>query len=107
MTGQILTAYRVADGDVVFFSTDQRWSACLSEGLLAEDDAGLAFLKEQLRLAAAGTEVTDPYLFKAERIDAVLRPVHIRERIRSLGPTVRADLGKQSSSPGCALSATP
>lgn len=107
MTGQILTAYRVADGDVVFFSTDEQWSACLSDAHLAEDETALALLKEQLRLAAAGTKVTDPYLFKAERVDGVLRPLHIRERIRSLGPTVRADLGKQSASPGGALSATP
>jgi hypothetical protein len=35
-------------------------------------------------------------LFDAERVDGKIRALHMRERIRTLGPTVRLDLGKQA-----------
>jgi len=40
--------------------------------------------------------VTGPYLFDATRVEGKIRADHIRERIRTLGPTVRVDLGKQA-----------
>ncbi len=105
MSGKILTANRVNDGDVVFFTSDHQWSLRISDALFAEDEAVLELLEDQLRLAETGTEVTDAYVFDAEKFDGVLRPRHIRERIRTLGPTVRADLGKQSNGTGGAFSA--
>ncbi len=44
--------------------------------------------------------VTGSYLFAAERRDGRVRASHIRERIRTLGPTVREDLGKQAEGTG-------
>jgi hypothetical protein len=35
-------------------------------------------------------------LFDAERVGGKIRALHMRERIRTLGPTVRLDLGKQA-----------
>lgn len=105
MTCKVLTANRVSDGDVVFFTSDDGWSLKISDAFCARDETALEVLEEQVRLSEAGTEVTDAYLFDADVIDGVLRPRHIRERIRTLGPTVRADLGKQSSGTGGAFSA--
>ena len=105
MVCKVLTANRVSDGDVVFFTSDDGWSLRISDAFRAQDDAALKRLEEQVLLSEAGTEVTDVYLFDAEVIDGVVRPRHIRERIRTLGPTVRVDLGKQSSGTGGAFSA--
>jgi len=44
--------------------------------------------------------VTGTYLFDAERRDGHVFASHIKERIRSLGPTVRVDLGKQAEGKG-------
>ena len=49
------------------------------------------------------TLVTGTYLFDAERGDGHIRALHIRERIRTLGPTVRLDLGKQAEGMGGAF----
>ena len=105
MTGQVLTANRVSDGDVVFFGSDHQWSLKISEALFAQDEAAQQVLEEQLQMAESGTDVTDAYVFDAELVEGALRPKHIRERIRTLGPTVRADLGKQSSGVGGVFSA--
>lgn len=105
MTGKILTANRVSDGDVVFFGRDHQWSLKISEALYAQGESDLQLLEEQLALAESGTDVTDAYVFDAELVEGALRPKHIRERIRTLGPTVRADLGKQSSGVGGSFSA--
>ncbi len=48
------------------------------------------------KLDVKATLVTGTYLFDAERVDGKIRAVHMRERIRTLGPTVRLDLGKQA-----------
>jgi hypothetical protein len=40
--------------------------------------------------------VTGAYLFDATRVDGKIKASHIRERIRTLGPSVRLDLGKQA-----------
>ena len=105
MTGKVLTGNRVSDGDVVFFTRDYQWSLQISEALFAQDETALQLLEQQLRVAESGTDVTDAYVFDAELVDGALRPKHIRERIRTLGPTVRSDLGKQSSGVGGVFSA--
>lgn len=98
-TGRILTANRVIDGLVVFFSAEHNWVVDISGALVAEDPQALEWLEEHLVSSNAGTEVTDAYLFDAERVAGVIRPIHIRERIRTLGPSVRTDLGKQAADP--------
>lgn len=100
MTGKVLTANRLADGEVVFFAAGHSWSMEISHALVADAEPSLGLLNEQLQLSETGTEVTDAYLFDVETIAGEIRPVHIRERIRTLGPTVRRDLGKQASGLG-------
>jgi len=100
MADKVLTANRVDDGQVVFFASDHSWTLDISHALIAESDPTRELLEQQLRLSDAGTEVTDIYLFDIERVAGAIRPVHIRERIRTLGPTVRGDLGKQANGQG-------
>ena len=39
----------------------------------------------------------EKYFFDAERINGRIRANHFRERVRTLGPSVRPDLGKQAN----------
>ncbi len=105
MTGKILTANRVDDGLVVFLNGRGEWAEALSEAWLGEHDSTIAEFEDIASAAGAGTEVTDVYLFDAERDGDEFVPAHIRERIRALGPTVRMDLGKQAEGIGGAFNA--
>ena len=106
MASKILTGNRLRDGEVVFANPDGGWSEDISAARIAGDDAAIAELERLLDEADRGTEVTDLYLFDAEVVDGTVRPVHIRERIRAIGPTVRGDLGKQAGGRAGAFTAT-
>ena len=96
MAAKVLTGNRLRDGEVVFLDAAGAWSTDIRAARLAQDSGAVEELEKQLADADRGTEVTDLYLFDAETVDGAIRPVHIRERIRALGPTVRDDLGKQA-----------
>lgn len=93
---QILTANRLRDGEVVYWSGRQ-WVTALSEAQVFQDDPAA---KAALKAADASVQdrtVVNPYLFDVRREAGALRPVKEREIIRAAGPTVRLDLGKQST----------
>ncbi len=103
--GQAMTANRLRDGEVVFLTRAGTWSKKIDESALALEKAAAAGLVAQGAKAVAETHITGPYLFDAERKDGHVRALHIRERIRTLGPTVRMDLGKQSEGTAGAFAA--
>lgn len=99
---QIVIANRLTDGRVVFLAAASgrgraEWKLRLAEASVARDEARAAELLA-LGLASANEahQVIDPYLIEVEQSAEGLRPTVYRERIRCLGPSVRADLGKQS-----------
>jgi hypothetical protein len=105
MTAKTLTANRVGDGLVVFLTRAGTWSPAVDDAAVAaEPEAAKAF---EARGRAAETEnyVTGAYLIDVEQLDGRVRPLHLRERIRCLGPTVRSDLGKQAEGLGGAFGA--
>lgn len=104
-TGQVLTANRLRDGEVVFLTRSGEWSLAIDQAAIALEPEAAKALEEQGKRAVAANVVTSPYLFDAERRDGRVRALHIRERIRTLGPTVRADLGKQADGTGGAFAA--
>lgn len=106
MTAKALTGNRLDDGLVVFLTPEHTWSLDIAQAWIAEEEPEIEALQQQLQLAESGTAVTDVYLFDVERVGGKARPAHIRERIRTLGPTVRADLGKQADGNGGAFGAT-
>jgi len=95
-----LTANELRSGLVVFLDPDGRWTPDLNEADLAGEADRASGLEQAGKAAVAERIVVDPYLIEVERTGAGLRPAHIRERIRTLGPTVRADLGKQADGIG-------
>jgi Protein of unknown function (DUF2849) len=94
--GQVMTANRLRDGEVVFLTRSGEWNERIDEAVLALEPQAQKALEARADEAVKTTLVTGPYFFDAERRDGRIRAVHMRERIRTLGPTVRRDLGKQA-----------
>ena len=97
-TAQILavTANRLIDGEVVYFTPSGQWSAHFGAVAVARGkEEGDAMLARALP-AVAARQVVGPYLFEVREADGGAHPVSVREAIRMSGPSVRLDLGKQS-----------
>ncbi len=94
--GQVMTANRLRDGDVVFLNRAGKWELAIDQAVLAQEPQAVAALAARAKEDELSTLVTGSYLFDAERRDGKIRASHIRERIRAQGPTVRIDLGKQA-----------
>ncbi len=94
--GQVMTANRLRDGDVVFLTRSGAWSEKIDDAVLAQEPQALAALETRAADDVKRNVVTGQYLFEATRIGGKIRADHIRERIRTLGPSVRTDLGKQA-----------
>lgn len=94
--GQLVTANRLRDGIVVFLTRSGTWSEKIDEAALALEPQAAAALEARAKDDEKATLVTGSYLIDAERRDGRIRAAHIRERMRTLGPTVRLDLGKQA-----------
>ncbi|HWD48580.1 MAG TPA: DUF2849 domain-containing protein [Rhizomicrobium sp.] len=92
---QVLTANRLRDGDVVYWRNGAWVEAFTDAEVFAEKFAA------DTALAAAQKFVTDrivvnPYLFGVRVDGGQVRAIEEREIIRSEGPSVRRDLGKQA-----------
>jgi hypothetical protein len=92
---QVLTANRLRDGDVVYWRNGA-WVEAFTDAELFAEKSGA-----DTALAAAQKFVTDrivvnPYLFGVRVDDGEVRAIEEREIIRSEGPSVRRDLGKQA-----------
>ena len=97
---QVLTANRLSDGTPVFLTRYGRWSERIG-GARVVRDAGARDRLEQIGAAAvAANIVVEPYLVDVEKPDGRPVPVRYRERLRTRGPSVRPDLGKQAASVG-------
>jgi hypothetical protein len=103
--GQVMTANRLRDGDVVFLTRSGEWSLAIDNAVLAQEPQAAAALEARAKADEKATLVTGSYFFDAERVDGKIKASHIRERIRTLGPTVRADLGKQAEGTAGAFAA--
>jgi hypothetical protein len=94
--GQVMTANRLSDGEAVFLTRSGVWDEKIDQAVLVQEPQAVAALEARAAADSAANHITGQYLFDAERVDGKIRASHIRERIRTLGPTVRFDLGKQS-----------
>ena len=94
--GQVMTANRLRDGEVVFLTRSGQWSEKIDDAVLALEPLAVAALEARALEDVQANVVTGQYLFEATRVDGQIRADHIRERIRTLGPSVRLDLGKQA-----------
>jgi hypothetical protein len=85
---KLLTGNVTLTGDVVWWDGNG-WNRRLDLAVALEAEAGAALLAQWV----AAETINDLALVDAEiGPDGRPRPVHIRERIRGYGPTVRPDL---------------
>ena len=93
---QVVIANRLRDGIVVFLGTDQKWVESLQDCPPAVSTADVEELVRLGQEAAGRQEVVDPNLIEVEERSGQLQALKMREAIRTAGPTVRSDLGKQA-----------
>jgi Protein of unknown function (DUF2849) len=103
--GQVMTANRLADGDAVFLTRAGIWSEKIDDAALVQEPQATAALEARALESVKANHVTGQYLIDAERIDGKIRATLNRERIRTLGPSVRKDLGKQAEGTAGAFAA--
>ena len=95
-TLKVLTANRLRTGDVLYWKTGT-WIETLSGAELFADSGLAEAALAQAQGLVAANQIVSPYLFDVRRDKAGLVPVKEREIIRSLGPSIRPDTGKQAS----------
>lgn len=86
--GKVATANRLSDGAVVFLTKSAKWSEDIDNAVVAVEPQAAAALGEHGKAAEAANHVTGSYVIDVERRAGRVLPLHIRERIRALGPTV-------------------
>ena len=92
----VLTASDLLDGDVVFYG-DSGWSLSLDSARVATDEGAAAALESALAETETRGDPVAPYLMTVGvGVGGAIVPNHVRERIRSRGPTFRTDLGPQA-----------
>ncbi len=93
-TMKILTGNDLKSGAVTWW-TGQDWSLHVEDAVDVGDQADTILAREE-----AARRVNSAYAIEAERDDARgVRPAHIKDRIRALGPTVRPDLTLKPADP--------
>ena len=90
----ILTGNDLASGDVIWW-TGSGWSRQVNDAVDVGDKG------EQLAQSeTAARRVNAAYVIEAQRDgDGAVRPAHIKDRIRAIGPTVRLDLSLKPADP--------
>ncbi len=83
---KILTGNDLASGDVVWWD-GKGWSRDVNDAVDVGDQADAILAAEE-----AALRVNVSYAIGATRTADGVRPAHIKDRIRALGPTVRLDL---------------
>lgn len=98
----ILLANDLLDGDVVFAAGDANglhWSRDPGAALVGDDDATADRLDAFAAAELGNQQVVDAYLVDVAIEDGVPVPRHYRERMKTTGPSIRRDLGKQAELP--------
>ena len=93
---KILTGNDLKSGAVTWWD-GSGWSLHVEDAVDAGEQADAILARED-----AARRVNAAYAIAGERKDGTVRPAHIKDRIRALGPTVRMDLTLQPGDPDAA-----
>ena len=92
-----VTANRLRDGAVVYFTPDRAWSDDIADCLVSDGDGPMEASLAEARADETACLVVGAYAIAVERQGGAVRPVAGRERIRAFGPTVPAGTDGASS----------
>ena len=90
---KLLTGNDLKSGAVTWWDGVQ-WSLHVEEAIDVGDHADSILARE-----SAARRVNAAYAIEASKDENGVRPAHIKERIRALGPTVRPDLTLKPADP--------
>ncbi|MEM1196768.1 MAG: DUF2849 domain-containing protein [Pseudomonadota bacterium] len=91
---KVLTGNDLKSGDVIWW-TGHGWSRHVDDAADTGDEGEQILATEE-----AARRVNVPYIIEATREeDGSVRPAHIKDRVRALGPTVRPDLTLKPKDP--------
>ncbi len=90
---RIITGNDLKTGAVTWW-TGYDWSIHVEDAVDAGDQAEAIMARE-----TATCRVNNPYVIDGEKTADGVRPAHIKDRIRALGPTVRPDLTLKPADP--------
>lgn len=90
---KIITGNNLESGTVVWWSGDG-WSLHIADAIDVDGKGEAIAAAEE-----AARRVNAPYVVEAEASPQGPRPLHIKDRIRALGPTVRLDLNIKPADP--------
>ena len=90
---KIITGSDLRTGDVIWW-TGEGWSRHVNDAVDVPEGAEAIIARENAKQIVTDTQVID-----AARTDEGVRPAHIKDRIRALGPTVRLDLSLKPADP--------
>jgi hypothetical protein len=93
---KILTGNDLKSGAVTWW-TGSGWSLNVNDAADAGEEAEAILKAEE-----AARRVNAAYAIDGEKTAEGVRPAHIKDRIRALGPTVRMDLSLQPDNPAAA-----
>jgi len=96
MTTHILTANHLIEGHVIFLGENGIWVSNVDQATYASSAEEKGKLDQTAEVAKAANLVIEPYLVEVKTEAGTTIPIKTRERLRTLGPTVRPDLGYQS-----------
>lgn len=92
----IVIANDLLSGDVIFLGAD-KWELTHHRAAVASDLSAAELLLARAKLDFEANRIVDPYLAQVQIAgDGTPVPVHYREKMRTRGPTIRPDLGKQA-----------
>jgi hypothetical protein len=91
----IMIANDLLEGDVVF-ATAEGWTRDPRQALVANDEEAADALERFGVTEFLHAKVVGPELVDVELKDGAPAPRHLREILRTLGPSTRPDLGKQA-----------
>ena len=90
---KIITGNNLKTGAVIWWDGGG-WSLHVEDAVDAADQADAILAREE-----AARRVNAGYVIEATRDERGVRPAHIKDRIRALGPTVRPDLTLKPADP--------
>jgi len=93
---EAITGNRLTDGAVVYLNPVGGWTEKVEEAAVANSADERQPLEAKANAGLAAQQITHWEVAEVEYRDGKLTAVKNKEAIRSRGPTVRRDLGKQA-----------